>query len=191
MSFNNAPNVSGVGIVDDSDIVQFTPTSLGSTTAGTFVMFFDGSDVGLTTSGEDISSIAVSPAGNLVVSFLGSWSVTGASGVDEDLAEFAATSWGTSTSGTWSMYFDGSDVGLNTSSNEDVWGAYIATNGNIYLTTQGAFGVAGLSGDGSDIFICNSPTTGSATSCSSFTMYFDGSAEGIGSEQIDGIVIVQ
>ncbi|MCO5190544.1 MAG: proprotein convertase P-domain-containing protein [Anaerolineae bacterium] len=191
MSFNNAPNVSGVGIVDDSDIVQFTPTSLGSTTAGTFVMFFDGSDVGLTTSGEDISSIAVSPAGNLVVSFLGSWSVTGASGVDEDLAEFAATSWGTSTSGTWSMYFDGSDVGLNTSSNEDVWGAYIATNGNIYLTTQGAFGVAGLSGDGSDIFICNSPTTGSVTSCSSFTMYFDGSAEGIGSEQIDGIVIVQ
>lgn len=191
MSFDNAPSVSGVGTVDDSDIVQFTPTSLGSTTAGTFAMFFDGSDVGLTTSGEDISSIAVSPAGNLIVSFLGSWSVTGASGVDEDLAEFSATAWGSSTSGTWSMYFDGSDVGLNTSSNEDVWGAWVATNGNIYLTTQGDFSVSGLSGDGSDIFICNSPTTGSSTSCSSFTMYFDGSAEGIGAEQIDGMVIVQ
>jgi hypothetical protein len=191
MSFNNAPNVAGVGIVDDSDIVQFVPTATGTTTAGTFSMFMDGSDVGLTSSGEDISSIAVTPAGTLVVSFLGNWSVPGASGADEDLAQFTASSWGTNTAGSWSAYFDGSDVGLNNSSNEDVWGAYVEDNGDIYLSTKSTFSVSGLSGDGADIFVCESATTGSSTACTSFSMYFDGSAEGFGGELMDGFAIVR
>lgn len=46
MSFAaSSTNVPGLGAVDDSDIVRFIPTSLGSNTAGTFEWYFDGSDV--------------------------------------------------------------------------------------------------------------------------------------------------
>ena len=50
MSFDTDFTLSGFGAVDDSDILRFTPTSTGSTTAGTWSWYFDGSDVGLTTS---------------------------------------------------------------------------------------------------------------------------------------------
>ncbi|HET9912177.1 MAG TPA: S8 family serine peptidase, partial [Anaerolineales bacterium] len=43
--------------VDDSDIVRFAPTSLGSNTAGTFSVYLTGSSVGLTTNDEDIDAI--------------------------------------------------------------------------------------------------------------------------------------
>ena len=36
-----------VGVVEGRDIVRFVPTSLGETTAGSFEMYFDGSDVNL------------------------------------------------------------------------------------------------------------------------------------------------
>jgi hypothetical protein len=110
-----------VGSVDDSDIVRFVPTALGTGTAGTFEWYFDGSDVGLTTNGEDIDAIYLL-IGDLVVSVSGGFSVSGASGDDQDLFRFAPTTPGASTSGTWSQYFDGSDVGLGDSSDEDSWG---------------------------------------------------------------------
>ncbi|MEM8716115.1 MAG: hypothetical protein AAGE92_10115, partial [Cyanobacteria bacterium P01_G01_bin.4] len=63
--------LAGIGAVDDSDIVRFTPTSTGSNTVGSFEVFFDGSDVGLTTNGEDIDGFGFAPDGRLVVSTLG------------------------------------------------------------------------------------------------------------------------
>ncbi|MBE2220519.1 MAG: hypothetical protein IAF02_03210 [Anaerolineae bacterium] len=191
MTLNAATSVPGIGTVDDSDIVQFFPTSLGANTAGTFGFYFDGSDVGLTTSSEDIDAMTLAPDGRLVISTVGSFSVTGASGADEDLAIFTATSLGTNTSGSWAFYFDGSDVGLGESSSEDVSGAYLESNGDIYLSTLGAFSVSGLSGDGADIFTCVNATTGSNTACSSFTMYWDGSTQGFAGEVLDGFRIVR
>lgn len=181
-----------VGTIEDSDIVKFIPTSTGTTTAGTYEMYFDGSDVGLTTSGEDIDAIAFTSTGDLLVSTLGSFSVTGASGVDEDLIKFTATSLGWTTAGTWAMYFDGSDVSLSAST-EDVWGTWVDDlNGDIYLTTSGAFSVTGVSGDGSDIFICDPITTGSTTSCTwNPVLYFDGSTMGFSGEVVDAIEIVK
>jgi hypothetical protein len=154
-------------------------------------LYFDGSDVGLTTTAEDIDTIGIAPDGRLIISTVGNPSVPGVSGQDEDLLAFTATSLGTNTSGSWAFYFDGSDVGLNSAASEDTNGSWIDTNGDIYLTTLGSFGVSGLSGTGSDIFICNNPTTGSNTACSSFSMYFDGSAFGFGAEVMDGFVIVK
>jgi hypothetical protein len=57
MSFDTDFTLSGFGAVDDSDILRFTPTSTGDTTAGTWSWYFDGSDVGLTTTSEDVDSI--------------------------------------------------------------------------------------------------------------------------------------
>ena len=48
MSFDAAITLGTLGTVADADIVRFVPTSTGSTTAGTFQLYFDGSDVGLT-----------------------------------------------------------------------------------------------------------------------------------------------
>lgn len=190
MTLNTGTTVPGVGSVDDSDIVQFFPTSMGTNTAGTFGFYFDGSDVGLTTNGEDIDAMTLAPDGRLVISTVGSFSVPGASGADEDLAIFTATSLGTNTSGSWAFYFDGSDVGLANSSSEDVSGAYLESNGDIYLSTNGAFSVSGLSGDGADIFTCVNATTGTNSACSSFSMYWDGSTHGFSGEVLDGFRIV-
>ena len=70
MSFDTAITLTGLGTVDDSDIVRFVPTSTGATTAGSFAWYFDGSDVGLTTDGEDIDAIGFTPDGKLVISTL-------------------------------------------------------------------------------------------------------------------------
>lgn len=190
ISFNTGTSVPGVGTVDDSDIVKFIPTSLGSTTAGSFEWFFDGSDVGLTTSGEDVDALSVSPDGKLVISMIGSSSVNGASGADEDLFIFTATAFGSATSGTFATYFDGSDVALNNSSSEDVYGAWIADSGDIYLATNGNYSVSGLSGDGDDIFVCTPGSTGTTTSCT-FSLYWDGDANGFSNENLDSFVIVR
>ena len=190
MSFTPAASISGLGTVDDSDVVRFTPTSLGSTTAGSFSWYFDGSDVGLSGANEVIDALAIAPDGRLIISTSGSVSVPGVSGADEDLLAFTPTALGSATSGSWALYFDGSDVGLSNSS-EDVNGVWIdPSTGQIFLTTVGAFSVTGVTGDGADIFICTPTSLGSTTACS-FSMYWDGSANGFAGEVTDGIAIVR
>ena len=190
MSFDTAASIGGLGTVDDSDIVRFTPTSLGTNTAGSFAWYFDGSDVGLTTTAEDIDALDVLSDGLLVISTEGSFSVTGASGGDEDLVAFTPTSIGSNNSaGSWALRFDGSDVGLNTTNNEDVVAAWTDNASDaIYLSTLGTFSVTGVSGDGADIFVCAPGTLGSATTCT-FSMYWDGSANGFTGEVVDALSI--
>jgi hypothetical protein len=178
-------SLSGVGSVDDSDILRFTPTSLGTNTAGSFSSYFVGADAGLTSNGEDIDAIDFAPDGRLIISTVGSYSVPGVSGRDEDLIALDPS--GTS----WSLYFDGSDVGLSNSSSEDVNGVWLDPVSNeIYLTTLGTFSVAGLSGDGSDIFICTPDSLGTSTACS-FNSYWVGSLNGFAGEVVDGIDIIR
>ncbi len=190
LSLDGAASVPGLGTVDDSDIIRFVPASLGPNTAGTFEWYFDGSDVGLSADGEDIDAIDFAPDGRLVISTLGSYSVPGVSGNDEDLIAFTAASLGAATSGTWAMYFDGSDVGLNNSGSEDINGVWIdPATGQVYLSTAGAFSVSGLSGSGSDIFICTPGSLGNVTTCS-FSAFWSGAANGFGGEIVDGLDIL-
>ena len=81
--------------------------------------------MGLTISGEDVDAFALAADGRLLVSTTDNVSVTGASGADEDLLAFVPTQLGATTSGTWSLYFDGSDVELSNTSNEDVNGVWL------------------------------------------------------------------
>lgn len=165
--------------VDDSDIIKFTPTSLGATTAGTWTFYFDGSDVGLTTSGEDIDALEVLPDGSLLISTLDAPSVTGLSGLaDEDLIRFTPSSLGSVTAGAWSHYFDGSDVGLSTNSNEDVDAACLNAVGHLLLSTLGNFSVPGLAGADEDVFEF-SPTSLGATTSGTYAMFLDLSLLGI------------
>lgn len=187
LSFDAAVTLAGVGVVENEDLVRFTPTTLGDTTAGSFSWVFDGSDVGLDTADEDIDALARTPDGKLVLSTAGAFSVDGVSGVGQDLLVFTASSLGETTSGTWALYFDGSDVGL-TNANENFWGAEIATNGDLYLTTFATYAVPGLSGDGDDFFLCSPFTSGDPTACT-FYLYWDGDTYGVGSEYLDALAI--
>jgi hypothetical protein len=155
-------------------------------------MYFDGEDVGLSASSEDIDAIDRLPNGILLISTSGNVSVTGASGKDEDLLAFTPTSLGSTTSGTWSLYFQGSDVGLATDSGEDIDGLSLTNNGVIYLSTRGAFAVTGVSGTSSDIFSCTPGALGATTTCTfNSSLYFTGSSWGLGSNNVDGIELYE
>jgi hypothetical protein len=179
------PGVAGT--IDDSDVVRFDASSLGSTTAGTFSMYFDGSDVGLTTTGEDLDAFELLSNGTIVLSTAGSVAVTGVSGAEEDLLSFIPSSLGDTTSGTFAMYFDGSDVGLSTS-NENIDAAAVDAAGRIYLSTTGNFSVAGASGADEDVFVFTPTTLGGTTSGTfSPSLYFDGSAFGLAANDVFAI----
>jgi hypothetical protein len=83
------------------------------------------------------------------------------------------------------MFFDGSDVGLADTSDEDVVGAWFDSNNfanpdssDIYLSTRGAFSVPGEIGDGADIFKCTPSSIGTTTACS-YAFTWDGGGNGI------------
>jgi hypothetical protein len=188
MSFDKAASIGSLGLVDDSDLVQFEASSLGKNTAGSFSLYFDGSDVGLETNSEDVDAVMLLPDGDLLLSTVGNPSVPGVSGKDEDVLRFSPTSLGEVTGGSWSMYFDGSDVGLNTSAGEDLDGLAVAGNGDLYLTSRGSFSVSGISGEDEDVFVCTPTSLGDNTACTfSSTLLFDGSAWGLTDNDLDAI----
>jgi hypothetical protein len=188
MSFDRAVTVNGLTI-NPQDIAYFNATSLGSVTAGTFSMLFDGSKFGLASTAEKIDSVSLSPDRRILISTTGDPSVPGVAGKDEDVLLFAPTQTdgqGEVISGSWGMYFDGSDVGLADSSNEDVDALDVTTDGTIYLSTLGDFVVSGVSGADEDIFVCVPTSTGSVTGCSYSTrLYFDGSTWGLSGNDVD------
>ena len=182
------PTTLGALQVDSWDIVQFDATSLGSTTAGTFSLYLDGNDVGLDTTAETLDGLAVLPDGRVLISTASSISVPGVTGNDEDILAFTPTTLGDNTSGTWAMYFDGSDVGLADSGNEDIDAIDVHPNGDIYLSTIVDFAVNGVSGLNEDVFICTPLSLGDVTACNySPTLYFDGSAWGLDANDVDAI----
>lgn len=188
MSFTKSWNMAGAegyngpDMVYDHNVYGFLPDSLGWETAGTFVLIFDGSDVGLDRFSEDLDALYVAPSGAMLVSTLGSYDLPNADGStmrgkDEDLLLFVPTSLGEDTAGSWSLFLDGSVEGLHEPS-EDIWGTWF-NQGTIYLTTRGDVDVEGFDGDGADIFSCaGDPCT--------FAGVFDGSEMGLANQRVDG-----
>jgi calcineurin-like phosphoesterase family protein len=175
------------GPVDDSDIVRFDATSLGKSTAGSFSLYFDGSDVGLTASGHDVDAVELLPNGHVLLSTLNSVTVQGVSARDEDLLEFTPTSLGQNTAGSFSLYFDGSQVELGQTV-EDVDAVAVDATGRIYLSTVDVFAVAGLSGQNEDVFVFTPTSLGTTTSGSySPALYFDGSTYGLDTNNVSDI----
>ncbi len=184
----NLPGLRNI-TADDSDILRFTPTSIGATTAGTFAIWFDGSDVGLTTTGEKIDAIAFAPNGKLVISTGGAASVTGTSGVlkgkDEDLLVFNDTSFGNTTAGTWNLYFDAGDVSTKLM---DIVAAGIDSNGDILFAVDVKWVFGGLTINTYDIARCVGPTTGANSGCDAVELFWEGAQHGFNNKKykIDG-----
>lgn len=189
MSFTNPTTIGGKE-VDDSDLVKFIATELGENTKGTWEIYFDASDVGLSTNGEDVDGVQLLANGDLLLSTKGSSRVSGISGKsrDEDLLLFRSSSWGHNTSGDWSVYFDGSDVGLSESSREDINAVALNESEDLYLSTLGSFSVNGLTGTEDDVLAFAPSSLGSNTSGSyGDQLLFDGSDYGLDSQNIFGL----
>ena len=178
MSFAATTNVPNIGPVANADLVMFIPTSLGSNTAGNFFFIFDGSDVGLDTAGENVDALSVAPSGVLLMSTSDAFTVTGGlTGEDEDLIAFIPTQFGQNTSGSWQLYFDGSDVGYDQSPNQDISAAWVnPANTYIYLSPLGQTGpVVG----GDDIIYCVPGSLGTNTSCQNIVFFWNGAGSGL------------
>ena len=175
------------GPIDDSDVVRFDATSLGATTAGTFSMYFDGSDVGFTQSAADVDAFELLSDGRLVMSTTGTVSVSSPSARDEDLLAFTPTSLGPTTAGTFALYFDGSDVGLGESP-EDIDAVSVDSSGRLFVSTADTFAVPGLSGEDEDVFVFN-PTQVGPTTAGTYSpaLFFDGSSFGLAANDVFGI----
>ena len=174
--------------MDDSDIVRFAPTSLGEDTAGIFEMFLDGSDVGLTKLTENVDAIGFTGDGRLVISTNGSVHANQVNAKAQDLIVLNNGTFGWQSSGTWELYFDGSDVDLR-SWKEDIWGTWLdADNGDIYLTTAANFAAGGIQGTGDDILVCQPNSLGASTACTT-SLFWDGSSYDLQNRFIDGFAI--
>lgn len=188
MSFTSSGTAGGIAM-DDSDVLRFDATALGSQTAGTFSMYFDASDVGLSTSDEDLDAVEVLPDGRLLFSTVGSFAVPGVSGADEDLVVFQPTSLGATTAGSFTLYFDGSDVGLS-SSGENVDAVAVDGAGRVLLSTSGSFAVTGVSGADEDVFVFTPSALGTTTAGTfATTLLLDGSLAGLGANDVAGIAL--
>jgi endonuclease/exonuclease/phosphatase family metal-dependent hydrolase len=143
MSFEGAVTLGGVSF-DDSDVVRFSATSLGTTTAGSFSFFLDGSDLGLSTDDEDVDGLALLADGRVVLSTLGAYSAGGLVGDDVDLIALQATSLGATTAGTLSVFFDGSAAGLAAGSGDDIDALAFTSDGQVRFSTVGDTTVEGL-----------------------------------------------
>ncbi|MGH1489474.1 MAG: hypothetical protein ACRBK7_08805, partial [Acidimicrobiales bacterium] len=176
-------SIGSLGLVDDADVVRFTGTT-GTATSGTLSWIIDGTDLGLTTSAENIDVVAAIGAGDYLISTTGNLSGNGLSAQDRDLVLFDPTAIGDPTSGTFSLHVDGSTIDLGSAA-EDINGAWVDSSGDIFLSTLGNLVVNGFTSDLDDIVILTNPATGT------FLPYFDGDTTGLGNRNIDGVHIVR
>lgn len=186
LSFDKAGTVPGiVGTVDDSDIVWFEATSLGPTTSGTFTPYVDGSDVGLTKDAHDVDAIEILSDGRILLSTTGAVVLPGTTALDEDLLAFTATSLGETTAGSFSLSFDGSDVGLG-ETGEDVDALAIDALGRFNLSATDAFAVPDVAGQDEDVFVFTPTLLDPPLTEGSFapSLLFDGSSFGLGGNDV-------
>ena len=84
--------------------------------------YLDGSDVGLSTVGENIDALAVDEEGRLYMSIAGGGNLPGVGRVkNRSILRLTTSVLGATSSGTWEQLIDGRDIGLNRAS-EDIKG---------------------------------------------------------------------
>jgi hypothetical protein len=156
MSFSSALTVPGITggpngeLVEESDVFLFTPTSTGDNTAGAFSFYFDGSDVGLDSTSEDVVGLYEFSDGSLGISTSGSPSGAGIpASRDEDVLRFSGV-FGFDTIGTWTLYFDGSDAGLG-NSGDDLDAITFAANTDMLFSTKSPFTTSQGTADDEDV----------------------------------------
>lgn len=139
-------SIRGRGEVNNSyvrygqnDIMAYYPCS------GTWEMLFDASDVGL--GNTNLTDFAILPYGNLLLTFSGPQYVPGVGHVDgQDVVIFYGWQLGWYTEGSFDMFLDGSDVGLEADS-EVIDSLSVDSYGNLIIGTTGHAEVPGIDRD--------------------------------------------
>jgi uncharacterized repeat protein (TIGR01451 family) len=168
--------VPGVpGPHDDADIYSWDGSA--------FARLFDGSAAGLP-AGADIDGMHVVDEDTFYLSFTGQLTLPGAgTNQDEDIVLYDA--------GVWSLYFDGTAVGLNGGS-EDVDAFSILSDGSLVVSVIEQARVPGLPGTflDEDLLRCVGTFGPSGTSCT-WSLYFDGSDVALANENedVDGTAV--
>jgi len=173
LSFRAPVNVPGLGRVDDSDVVVYDGSG--------FDLWLDGSDFGLTTDGEDVDALELLSDGTIVVSVLGRGQVPGVSMRAEDLIAL-------DTEDNWSVYFDGSDVGLS-SSQENVDAAALDVAGSLDLSTAGRLSADGFTADDDDVAVFEPTELGEDTAGIFTGLLINGSDLGIATNDIVAVEV--
>ena len=133
LSSSQTYDLGSAANVSNEDILSFDGSD--------FNFLFDGSDVGI--SDNDVDAFHLVAENTFLLSLTTSVSLDNFGAVDDsDILQFNASSSGNNTSGIWSMYFDGSDVGLG-DSGEDIDAFTILSDGTILISTSGNFSVSG------------------------------------------------
>ncbi len=182
---------------DDEDVLLYD--------AGVWSLYFDGGANGLADHNiEDITTLHILDDGRMVFSTRGSgnsgnatvnptplvtdpagaWTGRNPRPLDEDLLVYDPAT------GYIDLYFDGSDIALNTGAAEKVWGAAVAPNGDIYLSVRDGFTTdTGLTGPGYDVFACRGAATVIAagpgnddadSTCVSQEIFFNAAVDAVG-----------
>lgn len=188
-----------LALEEDGETRTFATEDVVQYRGGTYRPIVDGSDVGL--AGRSINAVARLSRFEFVLSFAEAGEVPGVGRVEaSDLVLFTATKLGESTKGTFALFFDGSDIKLNSAGeNIDALDVVATDDGvDLYISTTGNFNVRQgkdrpLKGGGEDIFVCREATTGRDSACEALEIAFDGSEagfsgrdEGIGAFSFDG-----
>ena len=134
-----------------SDLIQFAPRTTGVRTSGNWSMYLDGSDVHLTTAGENINGITRSKRGRWLITTTGSFRVRGARGKAQDVLEFTPTRVGKNniglgdvTRGRFRLHVDGSDVKLTTAGENIDALVFDDVTNDLFLSTKGRSNVSPL-----------------------------------------------
>jgi len=182
LSLVAAQTVPGAGNVAPQDILRFTPTATGPNTSGTFQLWVDGSNVGLTTAEEKIDALGLAADGRIAISTTGAATVAGPGGTtirtaDEDALGFNRAN------ATWSTLLDLTAIpGMGP---EDVNALWInPTTGEVFVSLVSAFNLSGVTGDAKDIVKLTPNGSGYTPS-----LYWDGSAAGFPAI-IDGLEMI-
>ena len=166
----------------DEDILRYNKTT------NQWSIFFDGSDVGV--GNADLDDFALLADSSILMTFDKAMSFPTLGTIDDaDIVKFTPTQLGATTSGSFSLFFDGSAVGLAADS-EDIDALAYTSDGKLLISTYGTAAVGTLRAKDEDL-LRFTPTSLGATTAGSWELYFDGSAVGLtaGNEDVGAALL--
>jgi hypothetical protein len=158
LSFAQPTPLGSLGLVEEGDLVRFTADRLGPDTAGTFDLYFDGSDIGLADSGIDAVEVLPNGGGvDLYLSTTDSFAVGGVKGSASDVfvCTAATTGEGSGCGGVVAAFEGPSGkAGRVDAFSFDGVGIQDGEDAVAYFSFAGSFDAKTASGDGSDVVLC-------------------------------------
>jgi FG-GAP repeat len=167
VSSDDSGTVGGVSYKNE-DILAY------DTKDGSWSMFFDGSKAGLGATGLDVDAFYVKDDGSILLSVSNSGiTLPGGLTIDNsDIVRFKPSTSGDYSTGTYELYLDGSEVGLEDSARENIDAIAFAPDGSLVISINGHLNAGGVTAKDEDLLAFN-PTN------NTWELYFVGEQVGL------------